>query len=373
MSAEPLLSVVMPVHNGVAVLAETLPAVVASTLPRDRWELIVVDDASSDDSAGLAARFADRVVELPDRPRGPSYARNRGVEAARGEIVVFIDADVRVHPGALAAFAAVLAKHADVSAVFGAYDTAPVGAGFVSQYRNLLHHYVHLQNAGDAETFWAGCGAIRRSDFLEAGMFDEWHFGRPQIEDIELGHRMWHRGRRILLRPEIQATHLKRWTLWGMIRADFLDRGLPWMRLLIQRGDALGRGSLNVRRAEKLKTACVGLGVFFAIFAAVAANPWWLLASAAAMLPAVLGNLALYRWFARQRGVLFAIGVVPLQLLYYGLNGASAFWGFVIHETFGESAPPPAAQAMSELGLEHWPPAPRRPPNPAGGTGEKPR
>jgi hypothetical protein len=54
----------------------------------------------------------------------------------------------------------------------------------MSQYRNLIHHHVHHQNAGHVETFWAGAGGVRRDVFSEAGMYDEWHYGRPQIEDI---------------------------------------------------------------------------------------------------------------------------------------------------------------------------------------------
>jgi hypothetical protein len=72
----------------------------------------------------------------------------------------------------------------------------------VSQYRNLLHHFVHSQSAGEAETFWGGCGAIRRDVFIEAGRYDEWSYPRPQIEDVELGHRVRSLGHRIILRPD---------------------------------------------------------------------------------------------------------------------------------------------------------------------------
>jgi len=76
----PLLSVIVPAHNGTKVLPLTLPALAASDLPRACWELIVVDDASSDATAELAASYADLVVRLAGAPHGPAYARNRGVE-----------------------------------------------------------------------------------------------------------------------------------------------------------------------------------------------------------------------------------------------------------------------------------------------------
>ena len=57
----------------------------------------------------------------------------------------------------------------------------------VSQYRNLLHHFVHQHGHAEASTFWAGCGAIRRAAFDAVGGFDAARFPRPSIEDIELG------------------------------------------------------------------------------------------------------------------------------------------------------------------------------------------
>jgi len=199
----PLLSVVVPAHNGTKVLPLSLPALAASDLPRACWELIVVDDASGDATAEMAASYADLVVRLAGAPHGPAYARNRGVEVARGDVVAFIDADVVVHPDTLRRIAWQFANDPELGAVFGSYDDRPPSPGLVSQYRNLLHHYHHQENPGEAETFWAGCGAVRTSVFREAGMFDEWHYRRPSIEDIELGHRIRRLDRRILLRPEI--------------------------------------------------------------------------------------------------------------------------------------------------------------------------
>jgi glycosyltransferase involved in cell wall biosynthesis len=97
--AAPRLSVIVPVGDGAGFLADSLPALRASDLPADQWELIVVDDGSGDGSAAIAERYADAVVRL-DRPHGPALARNRCVERARGDILVFIDADVSVHRGA---------------------------------------------------------------------------------------------------------------------------------------------------------------------------------------------------------------------------------------------------------------------------------
>src|SRR5947207_2948868 len=237
------LSVIVPVRNGEDVLARSLPALRASDFPAEQWELIVVDDASADGSAGTAAAYADVLLRLPVR-RGAAAARNRGAGQARAPVLVFVDADVCVHPDVLRRLAGLLESESGVAAVFGAYDAAPPAPGLVSQYRNLLHHYVHVQSPGDAETFWTGCGAIRREVFAELGGFDE---AMPQLEDVELGYRARAVGHRIVLRPEIQGAHLKRWTLGSMVLTDLFGRGLTWMRLHLREGGGGRPGTLNLR------------------------------------------------------------------------------------------------------------------------------
>ena len=353
----PQLSVIVPAHQGTGVLPHSLGALCASDLPREQWELIVVDDASTDRTAELAERYADAVLRLAGPPHGPAYARNRGAEVARSDCFVFVDADVCVHADTLRRFAELFAREPDVGAVFGAYDTAPRARGLISQYRNLVHHYVHAQSAGEAETFWAGLGAIRREVFFRAGMFDEQRYRRPQIEDIELGHRVRDAGYRILLRPEIQGTHLKRWTLRGIVFTDVRDRGVPWMRLLLREGDRSRPMTLNLRPEEKLYTALVGVAGLMLVAAAVRGDPRWLLPVAACVLVVLAGNAPLLRWFARQRGFWFAVGVVPLRLLYYALNGVAAALGWFQHRLAREPAAPGADAPVRSPSADRPPPA----------------
>jgi cellulose synthase/poly-beta-1,6-N-acetylglucosamine synthase-like glycosyltransferase len=360
MPDRPLLSVIVPAHNGAGVLPETLAALAASDLPRACWELIVVDDASTDTTAEFAATYADLVVRLAGAPHGPAYARNRGVEVARGEVVTFIDADVVVHPDTLRCIAWLFADDPELGAVFGSYDDRPPREGLVSQYRNLLHHYHHQENPGEAETFWAGCGAVRTSVFREAGMFDEWHYRRPSIEDIELGHRIRRLGRRILLRPEIQCTHLKHWTLVNVVRTDLFDRGIPWMRLLLQEGKLGQRRSLNLKTVEKVKTALVGLALGLAATAPITRDLRWLAASGLIVVLVLLLSLPVYRFYHAKRGMWFALRIIPLHLSYYLLNGVAAGSGWLMHHLVGAPAPAPEVQAFAEVGLQTWPPLPRK-------------
>jgi GT2 family glycosyltransferase len=360
-SARPFLSVIVPAFQGMGVLPQSLRALAASDLPREGWELIVVDDASTDDTAAVAAEYADVVIRLPDRPRGPAYARNRGFEVCRGEVAVFVDADVCVHPDTLRKFADLFAADPALGAAFGSYDSRPSAAGAVSQFRNLLHYYVHHLHPGEAETFWAGCGAVRAAAFAAVGMFDEWHYSRPQIEDIELGRRLRRHGHRIVLRPEIQGMHLKHWTLRNVLVTDLTARGIPWMWLMLGEGPSAGSRVLNVSAKEKACTALTGVILLTVPLAALLREPKVLLVAAAALGVIVALSRGLYRFFLRHGGIGFALMTLVLHLLYYLVSGISVCFGWLAHMLLGEPPVAPEVAAQAEVRTRTWPPAPTPP------------
>ena len=365
----PYLSVIVPVKNGHGVLPRMLDMLSRSELPRESWELIVIDDGSTDDSPAIASEYADLVIRLPAPSHGPGYARNRGVERARGECIVFLDADCLVRPDTLTRLAETMMTRNDVAAVFGAYCDEPEAAGVVSKYRNLLHHYTHAQEPGEAQTFWAGCGCVRRAVFVAIGMYDEWRFSRPQIEDVELGYRLSAHGHRILLQPEIQVTHLKRWTFRGMLKADFMDRGVPWARLLAEQRALLGKAaskakSLSLRAKEKSNTFFVCLGLLLLGLSVQPKDHLLAVLGALCLVIVIVRGLPLYAFFFRKRGLVFAICGVVLHMVYYLTAAVSVVWGALLAVVVGEPRPTPSVEAFSELNLASWPPVPRNPSKP---------
>ena len=91
-------------------------------------------------------------------PRGPDLAaaRNLAAETAKGEILVFIDADVVVKPDTIGKVARVSKFIPRFQALFGSYDDEPAEKNFLSQYKNLQHHFVHQNSSPEASTFWSG-------------------------------------------------------------------------------------------------------------------------------------------------------------------------------------------------------------------------
>jgi GT2 family glycosyltransferase len=309
----PALSVIIPVYQGAATLERCLEALEGSR--GVEWECLVVDDGSTDDSVAIARRRGARVLAT-DRPRsGPGQARNIGAREARAPVLCFVDADVLVGPDTLAQFAALFEAGAGLTAAFGSYDAHPAAGDLLSQYRNLLHHFVHQTGCEEASTFWAGCGAIRRDAFLDVGGFDP-GYRRPSIEDIELGYRLSAAGARIRLAKHVQVTHLKRWTFWGILRTDVCDRALPWTALIRRTGHL--PNDLNLTWTSRASALSV-----YALALLLGLGWWRPVARPVALLPLVgllAWNRDLYAFFLRRRGAWFALRAIPMHWLYYAYS-----------------------------------------------------
>lgn len=315
-------TIIIPFHRDLAQLGQSLPAARRS-LPDA--EIIVAADGARDDCRPLADASGARVIEVAG-PSGPAVARNRAARVAGGEILLFVDADVVAAADALSGMLRMLEQEPSIAAVFGAYDLAPPQPNFMSRSKNLSHACVHESGNPEAATFWAGLGAIRAEAFRAVGGFDE-RFARPSVEDIDLGYRVRRAGYRIRLDPRFRGRHLKRWTVWSSIVIDIAARGVPWAQL-IHRYQALAN-DLNTKFALRFSVVLSYAFVAFlltAIFIPVAA-----IGAAAALFGLIALNYRYYQWFARQRGVLFAVRVVPAHILHHLCNGVSFVVGTALH------------------------------------------
>ena len=110
------ISVTIPAHNAEAFLRDAVESVLQQATP---LELIIVNDGSSDGTASVIASYGERVRAIHQEQRGLGAARNRGIQASRGQWIAFLDADDRWTPDKLRRQAAVLAARNDIDMVFG--------------------------------------------------------------------------------------------------------------------------------------------------------------------------------------------------------------------------------------------------------------
>ena len=278
---------------------------------------MVIDDGSTDGATQAVREFGYELLVLRDGPGGPARARNHGARyATDADVLVFVDADVVVHPGTIELMEWYLRDKPGVAAVFGSYDDQPSERNVPSLYKNLLHHHTHQTGKREASTFWAGCGAVRRVVFTAMGGFDE-TYCKPSIEDIELGLRMTRSGYRIQLCPDLLATHLKRWTLTSLIRTDILARALPWSRLIIER-DAF-TDDLNLSATQRL-AALAALIVIISGFAFLWYPVGAVFVGAAALATFVALNRGLFALLFKAGGARLLAGGAVLHLVYYSYS-----------------------------------------------------
>ena len=315
------VTIIVPVHNGGEKFGMCLASLAACD-PRPE-EVIVVADGESDGSWRLAEQFGWQVLKTPETG-GPARARNLGAGSSKGDILFFIDADVTVSADAVDRVKSAFRDDPQLVAVIGSYDADPFETNFLSQYKNLFHHYVHQRSSTEASTFWGACGAMRRKEFLELGGFDE-KYRYPSIEDIDLGYRLKKKGYRIRLSKQLLVKHLKHWSAVSLLKADFFYRALPWTDLLLKEGRFIN--DLNLKISSRISV----VGTYTLIFGALMAFwvPW-------CVVPALLGaglvlvlNMNLYSFFVRKRGIVFALKTIPWHWLYFFYSGLAFAIGYI--------------------------------------------
>jgi hypothetical protein len=236
-----------------------------------------------------------------------------------------------IHPDALERISTFLEKHPEYSALFGSYDANPTAASTVSQYRNLLHHFTHQDADFDAKTFWAGLGAVRRSAFQHVGGFSLSHLWNG-IEDIELGLRLTAAGFRVAVDHKLLGTHSKSWTLGSMVRTDLFLRAKPWSDLVLERGRFTN--SLNTTRIHQIGVLSSGLFVAGCVLWPASSKFAYLALISIAI--NVMSNLRIYKKFAVERGLFFALRVLPLHFIHQlcaGTGFALASLGYAYRRT----------------------------------------
>lgn len=316
---KPTVSIIIPVYNGGRKFLRCLESIAAASPAPE--EIIVVADGESDGAYRFAEQYNAKIFLL-DPPGGPAKARNAGAELAEQDILFFVDADVAISKNAVEVVKNAFRQNPDIAAVIGSYDDNPEEPNFLSQYKNLFHHYVHQTANTEASTFWAGCGAIRRTIFLEMGGFNE-KFSRPSIEDIELGYRLTKAGYNIRLVKELQVKHLKRWGVFSLLRADFFYRALPWTNLILM--EDRFPNDLNLKISNRISIVLAYLSLLSLVGALFIPFLWISVAVLGGGL--VLLNLDIYRFFKNKKGIKFSLMVIPWHWLYFFYSGLAFLIG----------------------------------------------
>jgi cellulose synthase/poly-beta-1,6-N-acetylglucosamine synthase-like glycosyltransferase len=197
------ISVIVPVRNAARTIGACLDGLEAQSVSRDRYEVIVVDDGSTDDTRDIVKGYD--VVLLTQAHQGPATARNRGVGAARGEIVLFTDADCVPDENWIEEMVRPF-DDPEVVGVKGAYRTrqGEIVARFVQcEYEERYERMAGRRFIDFIDTYSAG---YRREVFLAHGGFDA-GYPNASVEDQELSFRLAERGYKMVFNPRAAVHH----------------------------------------------------------------------------------------------------------------------------------------------------------------------
>ncbi|MDI6099391.1 glycosyltransferase family A protein [Actinoplanes sp. NEAU-A12] len=306
------VSIVVPAYNATRTIAVCLRAALSQTHPVA--EVIVVDDASTDETAAQAAAFGVRVIRQPHN-RGVSAARNTGAAAARGDVIFYVDADVAIEPEAVAEAVAVLEQDPGVGCVHGIYAPEPLyDDGPVEHYKILNNHHWRVRAVGEVGTALFALGAIRRRLLLDAGGFDE---SLRDGEDVEISTRLVGRCR-IVLTDRMVGRHDDAASLRDVLGEQFrrsrllVPMAVAELRDRASRPRSGGRGPATLTGLRPASVAATAAGL--ATLPLVWLSPWLLAVPALAFAAMVAADPGLCRLVLRERGAAFLAFFLGLHL-----------------------------------------------------------
>ncbi|MBS1112022.1 MAG: glycosyl transferase [Nitrospirae bacterium] len=223
-----MISIVIPTYNASKYIPDLLGSIFSQAV--DDMEVIIVDDRSADNTVELVKQYPVRLIEM-EKNGGPAKARNKGVRAAQGDIIFFLDSDVVVLDGTVMAVKEYFKKNPSAKCVIGICDTKPLNKGFVPHYMAMFE-YIHLIGTPEnkVSVFAPRCGAMKRDFFLNIGGYNESYKG-ADVEDFELARRV-NKTDPIILNEKMLVRH--QFATFKQAVRNYFKRTVMWVHLFLK-------------------------------------------------------------------------------------------------------------------------------------------
>jgi GT2 family glycosyltransferase len=315
------ISVIIPNHNGSRTIGKCLGALCASVY--DNFEVIVVDDASSDDSVAIIRRFPCQLVTL-DSHSGASKARNAGARAGSGDLLFFIDADCVVERDTLSLVNRAAQGRQQV-VCGGTYAKKAYDDTFFSTFQSVFIHYSETKRS-EPDYIASHAMLIDRRTFEQSGGFQEDFM--PIMEDVEFSHRLKRAGIKLAMDPTIMVSHIFNFTLMRSLGNAF-RKSRYWTAYSLKNRDLLtdsGTASLGL----KTNVVCLFAGLVFGLLSLAFINRIFLIPAILLLLLNISVNRNLFAAFYRAKGLSFALCAAFYYILVYPVAvGAGSLAGMV--------------------------------------------
>lgn len=311
----PFISVVIPNYNKAATIGHCLKAAFASTY--ENFEVVVVDDSSTDDSVEIAQQFPCKLIRL-DRRAGASHTRNVGAASSKGEILFFIDADCLLLEDTLARVARAIARYDDDHVVIGgSYSQIPWDDTFFSTFQSIFVNYSETKNK-EPDYIAAHAMAMKARFFRKSGGFATDLL--PLLEDVEFSHRVRRTGGRLIMHPEIEVRHIFNFSL-GKSLCNAFTKSRYWIMYSLMNGD-LFTDSGTASRELKVNGVAYLLKIFALLLGLITGNVMFLTLAVVVFAFNIWVNHNLLARFSQAKGLTFCIKAA----FYYTLLYPAAVW-----------------------------------------------
>lgn len=183
------------------------------------YEVIAVSDGSSNESLEIAKKYPCKLIKLT-KNSGSGFSRNKGAKIAKGNILVFLDSDVEIHPNTLQIICEKFYKKKSCDAIQGVFSNKVKYQSYSTEYLQNFHCYYLFsatKNISYTESLCTSFFSIKKKLFNELKGFDS-NFTNANVEDAEFGYRLVKKGLKILLEKKIEIIHHTNFGIWNFIK-----------------------------------------------------------------------------------------------------------------------------------------------------------
>ncbi|MFC1844641.1 glycosyltransferase family 2 protein [Thermodesulfobacteriota bacterium] len=328
LSATPFISIIIPNHNGEKTIGLCLEAACSSNY--SNFEIVVVDDSSTDNSIALIAPYPCRLIRLPEHG-GASRARNVGAENSKGDVLFFIDADCLLQKDTLAKAASAYINNGPEIIIGGTYTRLPYDQNFFSIFQSIFIHYSETKNIQNPDYIATHAMLIRAEVFKTSGGLNEEFM--PILEDVEFSHRLKRLGYRLRMEPAIQVQHIFDFTLKKSFR-NGIRKTKYWSIYSIKNKDLLSDSGTASQEFKFNVLSCFANLIF--LFLALLLNNWVVTVPVLFLYGTNLYfNRNLIRAFIKTRGSSFAISAVLYYTFLYPFAVGIGAFSAIFSQHFG--------------------------------------
>lgn len=318
----PKLSVIVPAYNSQSTLDLCLSAIKKST--HKNYELIVVNDGSTDQTFAIARKFTNHIISFP-RNKGKQTARKAGIAKSRGQIIVNIDSDVIIKPDSLQIISGYFHQHPNISAVTGLLEWDNPFPNFPTLYKNLYMNFYFSQLPRKITFLYGSIFAVKKASLKQLS------FPRhlKNSEDSEIGQQLIKQAQEIHLIKSLKVIHIKTYTLKTLLINDFMVP-YDWAQIFIlhQGWNQIGKYRTGYMHASKTQIVSLFLVPMITIFIALSFLYTCSMFFTIFILSIwIITNYRFFKFLCQKKGLLFTLRSISLTFFDHLIMAIGIFCG----------------------------------------------